>query len=112
SENAQPEGLIFVDIAGRDLGSYVADAQQAVAAQLKLPPAYSLVWAGQFEYMQQAMQRLTLVVPLTLALIFLLLFLNFRRLAEPLITMATLPLALVGGIWLLWALDYNLSVAV
>ena len=112
SENARPNGWIYVDIQGRDLGSYVAAAQQAVAKRVKLPPGYSISWSGQFEYMERAMQRLTLVVPGTLAVIVLLLYLNFRRAGEVIIILAMLPLALVGGFWLLYLLDYNLSVAV
>lgn len=112
SENARLNGLVFIDISGRDLGSYVADAQQVVAEQVKLPAGYSLTWSGQYEYMQRAKERLSLVAPLTLAVIILLLFLNFRRFTEVFIIMSTLPLALVGGIWLLYLLDYDLSIAV
>ena len=112
TENAQLAVYIFVDIAGRDLGGYVTDAQAAVAAGVKLPPGYSLGWSGQFEYLERAEARLKIVVPLTLALIFLLLFLNFRRLTETLIVMLSLPFALVGGIWLMWWLGFNTSVAV
>jgi len=103
---------IFVDIAGRDLGGYVAEAQAAVAASVTLPQGYSLGWSGQFEYLERAKARLVIVVPLTLALIFLLLFLNFRRLTETLIVMLSLPFALVGGIWLMWIMGFNMSVAV
>jgi Cu(I)/Ag(I) efflux system membrane protein CusA/SilA len=112
TENGQLAIYIFVDIAGRDLGGYVADAQAAVAAGVELPPGYSLGWSGQFEYLERAKARLKIVVPLTLALIFLLLFLNFRRLTETLIVMLSLPFALVGGIWLMWWLGFNTSVAV
>ena len=112
SENARLNGLVFIDISGRDLGSYVADAQQVVAEQVSLPAGYSLTWSGQYEYMQRAKERLSLVAPLTLAVIILLLFLNFRRFTEVFIIMSTLPLALVGGIWLLYLLDYDLSIAV
>lgn len=112
TENAQPTGWVYVDIAGRDLGSYVADAQRAVAAEVDLPPGYTIAWSGKFEYMQQAKQRLMLVVPVTLAIIMLLLYLNFRRFAEVWMIMGTLPLALVGGFVLLWLLGYHLSVAV
>ncbi len=111
SENARLNGWVFVDIADSDLGSYVARARQAVDEHLDLPPGYSLQWSGQFEYMQRAKERLALVVPVTLVVILLLLFLSFRNLVEVLIIMGTLPLALVGGFWLLWALGYNLSVA-
>lgn len=112
TENGQLAVYIFVDIAGRDLGGYVADAQAAVAASITLPQGYSLGWSGQFEYLERAKQRLSIVVPLTLALIFLLLFLNFRRLTETLIVMLSLPFALVGGIWLMWFMGFNMSVAV
>jgi Cu(I)/Ag(I) efflux system membrane protein CusA/SilA len=112
SENARLSGWISVDIAGRDLGSYVHDAQRAVAEQVKLPPGYSLAWSGQFEYLQRAKERLTLVIPLTLVIIVLLLYLNFRSTPEVLIILGTLPLALAGGFWLIYLLGYNLSVAV
>ncbi len=112
TENGQLAVYIFVDIAGRDLGGYVADAQVAVAAGVELPTGYSLGWSGQFEYLERAEARLKIVVPLTLALIFLLLFLNFRRMTETLIVMLSLPFALVGGIWLMWWLGFNTSVAV
>ena len=112
TENGQLAVYIFVDITGRDLGGYVAEAQAAVAAGVQLPTGYSLGWSGQFEYLERAEARLKIVVPLTLALIFLLLFLNFRRLTETLIVMLSLPFALVGGIWLMWWLGFNSSVAV
>ncbi|WP_237065872.1 efflux RND transporter permease subunit [Loktanella sp. M215] len=112
TENGQLAVYIFVDIAGRDLGGYVADAQAAVAASVTLPPGYSLGWSGQFEYLERAKARLATVVPLTLAVIFLLLYLNFRRLTETLIVMLSLPFALVGGIWLMWFMGFNMSVAV
>lgn len=112
TENGQLAVYIFVDITGRDLGGYVADAQAAVAAGVQLPTGYSLGWSGQFEYLERAEARLKIVVPLTLALIFLLLFVNFRRLTETLIVMLSLPFALIGGIWLMWWLGFNSSVAV
>jgi copper/silver efflux system protein len=112
TENGQLAVYIFVDIAGRDLGGYVADAKAAVEAQVALPTGYSVAWSGQFEYLERATERLKIVVPVTLALIFLLLFLNFRRLTETLIVMLSLPFALVGGIWLMWFLGFNTSVAV
>ena len=102
SENARPNGWIFVDIKDRDLGSYVAEAQQVVSAQVELPPGYSIAWSGQYEYMVRAEERLTTVVPITLAIIVLLLYLNFRNFIEVLIILGTLPLALVGGFWLLY----------
>src|SRR5215475_5929597 len=111
-ENARLATYVFVDIRDRDLGGYVADAQKAVAQQVQLPTGTYLVWSGQFEYLQRAEARLQVVVPLTLMIIFLLLYLNFRRLTETLIVMLSLPFALVGGVWLLWWLGYNLSVAV
>jgi Cu(I)/Ag(I) efflux system membrane protein CusA/SilA len=112
SENARLNGWIYVDITGVDIGSYVAEAQQAIAEQIDLPAGYSLSWSGQYEYMERAKERLSVVVPVTLAIIVLLLFLNFRRLAPVLLIMGTLPLALVGGLWLLDMLGYNMSVAV
>jgi Cu(I)/Ag(I) efflux system membrane protein CusA/SilA len=112
SENARLNGWTYVDISGRDLGSYVAEAQQHVASRLDLPAGYSLVWSGQYEYMVRAKERLSVVGPLTLAIIVLLLYLNFRRFAEVAIIMGTLPMALVGGVWLLYLLGYDLSVAV
>jgi copper/silver efflux system protein len=112
TENAQLAAYIFVDARDRDLGSYVADARRAVAATVKFPPGYYAVWSGQFEYYERAKQRLAIVVPLTLLIILLLLYLNFRRLTETLIVMLSLPFALVGGLWLMWWLGFNLSVAV
>ncbi|MBU2478472.1 MAG: CusA/CzcA family heavy metal efflux RND transporter, partial [Gammaproteobacteria bacterium] len=112
SENARPNGWIYVDIQGRDLGSYVTDAQQAVADQVELPPGYSISWSGQYEYMQRAKERLKLLVPVTLAIIVLLLYINFRSAAEVVIILGSLPLALVGGFWLMFWLGYDLSVAV
>jgi Cu(I)/Ag(I) efflux system membrane protein CusA/SilA len=103
---------VFVDIRGRDLGGYVAEAQKAVASGVKFPAGYYATWSGQFEYLQRAEARLKIVVPLTLLIIFLLLYLNFRRITETLIVMLSLPFALVGGLWLLWWLGFNLSVAV
>jgi Cu(I)/Ag(I) efflux system membrane protein CusA/SilA len=112
SENARINGWIFVDIEGVDLGSYVEEAKRAVRDGVELPPGYSLNWSGQYEYMQRAKERLAVVVPITLMTIILLLFLNFRNLTEVLIIMGTLPTALIGGVWLLYLLDYNMSVAV
>src|SRR5262249_46514170 len=96
----------------RDLGGYVADAQKVVAQQVQVPPGTYLVWSGQFEYLERAEARLKLLVPLTLLIIFLLLYLNFRRITETLIVMLSVPFALVGGFWLMWWLGFNLSVAV
>ena len=112
SENARLNGWTYIDIKDRDLGSYVAEAQQVVAAQIDLPAGYSLTWSGQYEYMVRAKERLSVVGPLTLAVIILLLYLNFRRFAEVAIILVTLPMALVGGFWLLYLLEYDLSVAV
>lgn len=112
TENARPNGWVFVDIDGRDLGSYVAEAQQAVAEQLQRPAGYSLVWSGQYEYMERAKARLSVVAPITIAIIMLLLYFSFRRIGEVLIIMATLPLAMVGGVWLMHYLGYNFSIAV
>lgn len=112
TENARPNGWVFVDIDGRDLGSYVAEAKQVVGEQLALPNGYSLAWSGQYEYMERAKARLNVVVPVTLVIIMLLLYLSFRRVGEVLIIMATLPLAMVGGIWLMYQLGYNFSIGV
>jgi Cu(I)/Ag(I) efflux system membrane protein CusA/SilA len=112
TENALLSVYVFVDIRGRDIGSYVADAQRIVREQVRLKPGYFLAWSGQFEYMQRAIQKLKIVVPMTLLIAFLLLYLNFNRIGETLIVLLSVPFALVGGVWLLFALDYNLSVAV
>jgi Cu(I)/Ag(I) efflux system membrane protein CusA/SilA len=112
SEDARLNGWVYINIKDRDMGSYVAEARQAVAQQVELPAGYSISWSGQYQYLVRAMQRLQYIVPLTLVLIFLLLYLNFRNMTEALMVMGALPLALVGGIWLLYTLDYNLSVAV
>jgi Cu(I)/Ag(I) efflux system membrane protein CusA/SilA len=112
SENARLNGWTYVDITGRDLGSYVAEAQRVVAEQVDLPAGYSLAWSGQYEYMVRAKERLSIVGPATLAIIVFLLYLNFRRFAEVAIIMGTLPMALIGGFWLLYLLGYELSVAV
>ena len=111
SENARLAGFVYVDIRGRDLRGAVKEMQRVVAEQVDLPPGYSVSWSGQFEFLERATAQLKLVVPFTLLVIFLLLYLTFRRLDEALLIMATLPFALIGGIWLLWALGHNLSVA-
>ncbi len=111
SENSRPNGWVYVDIRGRDLGGYVAEAKRVVAEQVQLPAGYSINWSGQFEYLERASQRLKLVVPFTLAIILLLLYLTFRNFGEALLIMATLPFALVGGLWLIYGLGHNLSVA-
>ncbi|TVR58716.1 MAG: efflux RND transporter permease subunit [Candidatus Competibacteraceae bacterium] len=112
SENARLIGITYVDIQGRDIGSFIAEAQRAVAEQVELPAGYSLRWSGQYEYLSRALARLQVVAPVTLAIIFLLLYLSFGRLGEAVLIMTTLPFALLGGVWLLYGLDYNLSVAV
>jgi Cu(I)/Ag(I) efflux system membrane protein CusA/SilA len=112
SENARLIGWIYVDIKGRDLGSYVKDAQLIVAEKVKLPPGYSLGWSGQYEYMLRAEERLKYVVPLTLVIILLLLYLNFRNFPESFMVLGAVPLALVGAIWFVYFLGYNMSVAV
>ncbi len=112
TENGQLAIYIFVDIAGRDLGGYVREAQAAIAKAVQLPAGYRVAWSGQFEYLERAEARLKIVVPVTLAIIFLLLYLNFRRLTETFIVMLSLPFALVGGVWLLWWQGFNMSVAV
>jgi Cu(I)/Ag(I) efflux system membrane protein CusA/SilA len=112
SENARLNGWTYVDIDNVDVGTYVVDAQKAVKEQLELPAGYSLIWSGQYEYMQRAKEKLTYVIPLTLAIIIILLYINFRRFAEVAIIMGTLPLAMVGSIQLMLYLDFNFSVAV
>ncbi len=111
SENARLSGRVYVDIRGRDLSSAVRAMQQTVATQIMLPPGYSIAWSGQFEYLERATAKLKIVVPATLLIIFVLLYLTFHRLDEAALIMATLPFALAGGVWLLWLLGHNLSVA-
>ena len=112
SENSRPNAWVYVDIKGSDIGGYVARAKQAVESQVKIPPGYTLLWSGQFEYMERAAQRLRLVVPVTLMIIFLLLYFNFRNFSEPLVVMLSIPFGLIGGFWLVYWLGFNLSVAV
>jgi Cu(I)/Ag(I) efflux system membrane protein CusA/SilA len=113
TENAQLVNYLYVDMQGRDIGSYVADAQRAVAQAVQAaPPGYHIEWSGQFEYLERAKARLQVVVPLTVLITFLLLYLNFRRVTETLIVMLSVPFALVGGLWLMWWLGFHLSVAV
>ncbi len=112
SENARLNGWTLVDIDGRDLGSYVAEAQRVVAEQVKLPAGYSIAWSGQYEYMVRAKERLSVVLPLTLGIIMLLLYINFRNVIEVMIIMGTLPFALIGGFWLMYLMDFDMSVAV
>lgn len=111
TEDGRPVVYVFVDIRGRDLGGYVNEARRIVDERITLPPGYSLSWSGQFEYMARAQDRLMIVIPATLLVIFLLLYLNFRRLTESLIVMLSLPFALVGGLWLMFAMNFNMSVA-
>ncbi|MGE5517639.1 MAG: efflux RND transporter permease subunit [Bacteroidota bacterium] len=112
TENALLSAYIYVDIRDRDIGGYVAEARSAVAASVKMPPGYFVTWSGQFEYMERAIDKLKIVVPVTILIIFLLLYLNFKRVTETLIVMLSLPFALVGGLWLQWVLGFNMSVAV
>ncbi|MHB1310947.1 MAG: efflux RND transporter permease subunit [Gemmatimonadaceae bacterium] len=112
TEGAVPTAWVYVDVAGRDIGSYVAEARKMVDDMVTLKPGYSIVWSGQYEYMQRAKETMKLVIPATLAIIFLLLYFNFKSIGETLIVMLSLPFALVGGIWFIWALGYNWSVAV
>ena len=111
SENARLSGWVYVDLHGRDLSSAVRDMQRAVTQEVKLPPGYSISWSGQFEFLERATQKLKIVVPATLVIIFVLLYLTFRRFADALLIMATLPFALVGGFWLMYLLGYNMSIA-
>ena len=112
SENSRRSAWLYVDLKDIDVGTYVKRAQKVVDEQLDFPPGYSIVWSGQYEYMQRAQQRLRVVVPITLIIIFLLLYFNFRNMTESLIVMLTLPFSLVGGIWFMYILGYNMSVAV
>jgi Cu(I)/Ag(I) efflux system membrane protein CusA/SilA len=111
SENSKPTSWIYVDIESDDVGGYVKRAKEHIRQGVSLPEGVSMIWSGQFEYMERAEARLLVVVPLTLAIIFLLLFIHFRNITETAIVMGTLPLALMGGVWLMWALDFNTSVA-
>jgi Cu(I)/Ag(I) efflux system membrane protein CusA/SilA len=112
TEDAFPVTIVFVDIGERDVGRYVAEAQGVVSREVTLPPGYTLVWSGQYEFMQRVADKMRVVVPVTLGIILLLLYLSFGNLSESLIVMAAVPFALVGGVWFLWLLDYNTSVAV
>jgi copper/silver efflux system protein len=111
SDNGQLAGYVFVDVAGRDLGAVVADLQQAVAAGVSLPPGYAIGWSGQYEFLERARARLQIAVPMVLGIIFVLIYLVFGRGAEALLVMLSLPLALVGGVWLIWMLGHAVSVA-
>jgi Cu(I)/Ag(I) efflux system membrane protein CusA/SilA len=112
TENARPNAWVYVDLDGVDIGTYVREAKKAVESAVALPTGYTLRWSGQYEYLARAQSRLALIVPITLGLIFLLLYLNFRRLSDTLLVLGCLPFALVGGLLLVWGLDYNFSVAV
>jgi Cu(I)/Ag(I) efflux system membrane protein CusA/SilA len=111
-EDAQLSGYVYVDMAGRDIGSYVEDAKRKVAQEVQLPTGYTLVWSGQYEYMQRAKERLIYVVPLTLLVIFLLLYVNFKSVARCAIVLLAVPFSMIGAVWLLYLLGYNMSVAV
>ena len=112
SENARRTGFVFIDIAGRDLGGYVVEAQRVVADQVRLPPGYSLTWSGQYEYIERMQDRLAIVAPATLMIITLMLFMAFNRVIEVGIILAALPVALAGGVWFLWYLSFDISIAV
>jgi Cu(I)/Ag(I) efflux system membrane protein CusA/SilA len=112
SENGRLNGLVYVDVRGRDIGTFVDEAKELIERELVLPAGYRIEWSGQYEYMQRVRQRLNVVVPVTLMIIFFLLYLNFRSTAESLIVMLSLPFAAVGGVWLIWMLGYEMSVAV
>jgi len=112
SENSRPNAWVYVDIKTSDIGGYVAEAKEVVASQVEIPPGYNLVWSGQFEYMERAAERLRIVVPATLLVIFLLLYFNFRNITAPLVVMLSIPFGLIGGFWLIYLLGFNLSVAV
>lgn len=112
TEDARPNVWVYIDLKTADIGGYVAAEKQVLAEKVTIPGGYTVTWSGQFEYMERAAERLRLVVPITLLLIFILLYVNFRNITEPTLVMLTIPFSLVGGIWLIYALDYNLSVAV
>lgn len=111
TEGAFPTAWVYVDVEGRDIGSYVADAKAMVEEMVTLPQGYTLQWSGQYEYMQRAQETMKIVVPATLLIIFLLLYMHFRSVGESLMVMLSLPFALVGGVVFMWLLDYNWSVA-
>ena len=112
SENARNNAWVYIDITGIDVGTYVKKAQAVVKEKIDLPAGYSIVWSGQYEYMIRAQKRLMIVVPMTLLIIFLLLYFNFKNISESLIVMLSVPFSLTGGLWLMYLLDYNMSVAV
>jgi len=111
-ENGMVAGYVFVDIAGRDIGSYVADAKKAVAKELKLPTGYTVLWSGQYENMQRVAERLKMIVPVTILLIFFLLYMNTKSAFKTIVVMLAVPFSVVGAVWFLWILDYNISIAV
>lgn len=112
SENSRPTGWIYIDLAEIDVGTYVSSAREFLAQNLEMPPGYTLAWSGQYEYMERAIERLKLVVPLTVVIITLLLYLAFHRLSDVLIILASLPVSVAGSAWFIWYLDYESSVAV
>ena len=112
SEDAYLNNVVYVDVRNRDVGSYVAEGKQLLEKQLSLPPGYRIQWSGQYESMQRAAQRLRVIVPITLLIVFGLLYFNFKSVTESLIVMLSLPFALAGGVWLMWIFGYNMSVAV
>jgi Cu(I)/Ag(I) efflux system membrane protein CusA/SilA len=112
SEGARPNAWVYVDIKTSDIGGFVTEAKEVLAREVAIPAGYTLTWSGQFEYMERAAKRLQMVVPLTILIIFLLLYFNFRNVTEPLVVMLSIPFSLIGGIWLVYWLDYNMSVAV
>jgi Cu(I)/Ag(I) efflux system membrane protein CusA/SilA len=112
SENARPNAWIYVDITTSDIGGFVAKAKKVLEERIDIPPGYTLTWSGQYEYMERAAERLRIVVPATLLIIFLLLYLNFRNVSEPVLVLLSIPFGLIGGIWLIYLYGFNLSVAV
>ena len=112
TENARPNAWVYIDLDGIDVGTYVDEAKRVLADKISLPAGYTLAWSGQYEYLERANQRLRLIVPIALGIIFLLLYINFRSVTDALLVIAAIPFALVGGVFLLWALDYDFSVAV
>jgi Cu(I)/Ag(I) efflux system membrane protein CusA/SilA len=112
NENGMLTGYVYVDVAGRDVGSYVAEAKRVVAEQVAVPPGYTLAWSGQYQAMERVRERLKVVLPLTLFLIFLLLYLNTKSTAKTLLILMAVPFSAVGAVWLLYALGYNMSIGV
>jgi Cu(I)/Ag(I) efflux system membrane protein CusA/SilA len=112
SENAMLCGIVYVDIRGRDVGGFVEEAREVVAKEVEFPPGYYISWSGQYEYMERANKRLKMIIPITLIVVFLLLYFNFRNITEPLIIMLSLPFAVVGGIWMMYLFGFNMSIAV